>query len=106
MERGITEVAIIQVCIINSINSGKYPPTDSKGAEEATEASEASLDSVNQEQSVKGAFPEHIFSDPLGAQHTAEALANFSQRSESHLGSLITLLLQRPCQRYIARVHL
>ncbi|XP_075889880.1 C-Jun-amino-terminal kinase-interacting protein 4 isoform X2 [Nelusetta ayraudi] len=58
--------------------------TDSRGAEEATEATEAILDPAEKKQSAKGAFAEHIFTDPLGAQHTAEALANYSQR-ESEL---------------------
>lgn len=32
------------------------------------------------EDSERGAYTEHIFTDPLGAQHTAEALAGYSQR--------------------------
>lgn len=80
MERGITEVVIFRACISQSISSGKLSPTDSKGAEEATEATESSLDPVEKKQSAKEAATEHIFSDPLGAQHTAEALNNYSQR--------------------------
>lgn len=81
MERGITKVVTFRACIFQSISSrGQFSPTDSKGAEEATEATEASLDPVERKQSAKGALTEHIFSDPLGAQHTAEALANYSQR--------------------------
>lgn len=32
------------------------------------------------EDSGRGAYAEHIFTDPLGAQHTAEALVGYSQR--------------------------
>lgn len=71
---------ILSLCIPKHQQWQIPPPTDSKGAEEATEAAEASLDPVEKKQSAKGAFTEHIFSDPLGAQHTAEALANYSQR--------------------------
>lgn len=80
MERGIPEVVIFQACIFQIISSCKFLPTDSKGAEEATEATEASLNAVAKKQSANEAFSEHLFSDPLGAQHTAEALANYSQR--------------------------
>ena len=51
---------------------------DSKSAEEATEATEASAES-DRGQSARGAYTEHIFTDPLGAQQTAEALS-FSLR--------------------------
>lgn len=52
---------------------------DSKPAEEATEATEASAE-PDQRRSVRGAYTEHIFTDPLGAQHTAEALSSYSLR--------------------------
>lgn len=45
--------------------------TGSRPAEDVTEATE---------DSGRGAYAEHIFTDPLGAQHTAEALAGYSQR--------------------------
>lgn len=83
MERGIIESAHISVLYIPKHQQGHFSPTDSRGAEEATEATEATeaiLDPAEKKQSAKGAFTEHIFTDPLGAQHTAEALANYSQR--------------------------
>lgn len=42
--------------------------TESRPTEDVTEDSE------------RRAYTEHIFTDPLGAQHTAEALAGYSQR--------------------------
>ncbi|XP_027144807.1 C-Jun-amino-terminal kinase-interacting protein 4 isoform X1 [Larimichthys crocea] len=58
---------------------------DSRPAEEATEATEASAGSADQRESLRGAYTEHVFTDPLGAQQTAEALANYSQRESDLL---------------------
>lgn len=80
MERGIIESAHISILYFPKHQQWHFSHTDSRGAEEATEATEAILDPAEKKQSVKGAFAEHIFTDPLGAQHTAEALANYSQR--------------------------
>lgn len=44
------------------------------------EATEAGDEPAERKQSLRGAYTEHIFTDPLGAQHTADALANYSQR--------------------------
>lgn len=69
--------------VSQSIDFASDEPTfcaDSRAAEEATEATEATLDAADKKLGAKGAFTEHIFTDPLGAQHTAEALANYSQR--------------------------
>uniref|UniRef100_A0A3Q3VXJ0 Uncharacterized protein n=1 Tax=Mola mola TaxID=94237 RepID=A0A3Q3VXJ0_MOLML len=57
---------------------------DSKPAEEATEATEASAE-PDQRRSERGAYTEHIFTDPLGAQHTAEALSSYSLRDSDLL---------------------
>uniref|UniRef100_A0A671W2T1 Sperm associated antigen 9 n=1 Tax=Sparus aurata TaxID=8175 RepID=A0A671W2T1_SPAAU len=54
--------------------------TDSRPAEEATEATEASAGPEDHRESLREAYTEHIFTDPLGAQQTAEALSNYSQR--------------------------
>lgn len=54
--------------------------TEPRPAEEATEATEASAGPADQRESLRRAYTEHVFTDPLGAQHTAEALANYSQR--------------------------
>lgn len=43
----------------------------SRPAEGVTEAAE---------ESGRGAYAEHVFTDPLGAQHAAEPLAGYSQR--------------------------
>ncbi|KAM8837199.1 C-Jun-amino-terminal kinase-interacting protein 4 isoform 3-T3 [Spinachia spinachia] len=60
--------------------AGEDGESESRPAEEATEATEASGGPADQRESVRGAYTEHVFTDPLGAQHTAEALANYSQR--------------------------
>lgn len=54
--------------------------TESRPAEEATEATEASAGPADQRESLRGVYTEHVFTDPLGAQQTAEAPANYSQR--------------------------
>uniref|UniRef100_A0A671VZS7 C-Jun-amino-terminal kinase-interacting protein 4 n=1 Tax=Sparus aurata TaxID=8175 RepID=A0A671VZS7_SPAAU len=59
---------------------GKDGETDSRPAEEATEATEASAGPEDHRESLREAYTEHIFTDPLGAQQTAEALSNYSQR--------------------------
>ncbi|XP_041671050.1 C-Jun-amino-terminal kinase-interacting protein 4 isoform X2 [Cheilinus undulatus] len=58
---------------------------ESKPAEEATEATEASSGSADQRESLRGVYTEHVFTDPLGAQQTAEAPANYSQRESDLL---------------------
>ncbi|XP_074518872.1 C-Jun-amino-terminal kinase-interacting protein 4 [Halichoeres trimaculatus] len=58
---------------------------ESKTAEEATEATEASAGSADQRESLRGVYTEHVFTDPLGAQQTAEALANYTQRESDLL---------------------
>uniref|UniRef100_A0A8C3AHH1 C-Jun-amino-terminal kinase-interacting protein 4 n=1 Tax=Cyclopterus lumpus TaxID=8103 RepID=A0A8C3AHH1_CYCLU len=42
-------------------------------AEEATEATEASAGPADQRESRRGVYTEHVFTDPLGAQQTAES---------------------------------
>ncbi|XP_026206563.1 C-Jun-amino-terminal kinase-interacting protein 4 isoform X6 [Anabas testudineus] len=54
--------------------------TESKPAEEATEATEASAGLADQRETLRGVYTEHVFTDPLGAQQTAETPANYSQR--------------------------
>ncbi|XP_036936616.1 C-Jun-amino-terminal kinase-interacting protein 4 isoform X1 [Acanthopagrus latus] len=63
-----------------AISPGKDGETDSRPAEEATEATEASAGPEDHRESLREAYTEHIFTDPLGAQQTAEALSNYSQR--------------------------
>ncbi|XP_077958941.1 C-Jun-amino-terminal kinase-interacting protein 4 isoform X2 [Gasterosteus aculeatus] len=60
--------------------AGEDGESESRPAEEATEATEASAGPADQRESLRGAYTEHVFTDPLGAQQTAEALANYSQR--------------------------
>ncbi|XP_059180898.1 C-Jun-amino-terminal kinase-interacting protein 4-like isoform X1 [Centropristis striata] len=59
--------------------------SESRAAEEATEATEASAGPADQRESLRGAYTEHVFTDPLGAQQTAEAPANYSQRESDLL---------------------
>uniref|UniRef100_A0A8C3AEZ9 C-Jun-amino-terminal kinase-interacting protein 4 n=1 Tax=Cyclopterus lumpus TaxID=8103 RepID=A0A8C3AEZ9_CYCLU len=59
--------------------------TESRPAEEATEATEASAGPADQRESRRGVYTEHVFTDPLGAQQTAEAPANYSQRQSDLL---------------------
>uniref|UniRef100_UPI0037E8562C C-Jun-amino-terminal kinase-interacting protein 4 isoform X3 n=1 Tax=Semicossyphus pulcher TaxID=241346 RepID=UPI0037E8562C len=58
---------------------------ESRPAEEATEATETSEGSADQRESLRGVYTEHVFTDPLGAQQTAEAPANYSQRESDLL---------------------
>ncbi|XP_042253121.1 C-Jun-amino-terminal kinase-interacting protein 4 isoform X1 [Thunnus maccoyii] len=53
---------------------------ESRAAEEATEATEASAGPADQRESLRGVYTEHVFTDPLGAQQTAETPASYSQR--------------------------
>ncbi|KAM7382137.1 hypothetical protein PAMA_012822 [Pampus argenteus] len=53
---------------------------ESRAAEEATEATEASAGSADRRESLRGVYTEHVFTDPLGAQQSAETPANYSQR--------------------------
>uniref|UniRef100_A0A669AVQ7 C-Jun-amino-terminal kinase-interacting protein 4 n=1 Tax=Oreochromis niloticus TaxID=8128 RepID=A0A669AVQ7_ORENI len=54
-------------------------------AEEATEAIETSAESADQRESLREIYTEHVFTDPLGAQHKVETPANYSQSRESDL---------------------
>ncbi|XP_034563521.1 C-Jun-amino-terminal kinase-interacting protein 4 isoform X2 [Notolabrus celidotus] len=58
---------------------------ESKTTEEATEATESSAGSADQRESLRGVYTEHVFTDPLGAQQTAEAPANYTQRESDLL---------------------
>uniref|UniRef100_A0A673CQW0 C-Jun-amino-terminal kinase-interacting protein 4 n=1 Tax=Sphaeramia orbicularis TaxID=375764 RepID=A0A673CQW0_9TELE len=44
--------------------------TDSKHAEEATEATETSAGLADQREALRGVYTEHVFTDPLGAQES------------------------------------
>uniref|UniRef100_A0A8P4K3I8 C-Jun-amino-terminal kinase-interacting protein 4 n=1 Tax=Dicentrarchus labrax TaxID=13489 RepID=A0A8P4K3I8_DICLA len=68
-----------------AVSPEKDEETESRPAEEATEATEASAGPADQRESLRGAYTEHVFTDPLGAQQTAEALANYSQRESDLL---------------------
>uniref|UniRef100_A0AAX7V176 C-Jun-amino-terminal kinase-interacting protein 4 n=1 Tax=Astatotilapia calliptera TaxID=8154 RepID=A0AAX7V176_ASTCA len=57
----------------------------SRPAEEATEATETSAESADQRESLREIYTEHVFTDPLGAQHKVETPANYSQSRESDL---------------------
>ncbi|KAM3592273.1 uncharacterized protein V6R79_016023 [Siganus canaliculatus] len=58
---------------------------DPRAAEEAIEATEAGAESADRRGSLRGVYTEHVFTDPLGAQQTAETLANYSQRESDLL---------------------
>uniref|UniRef100_A0A669BD38 C-Jun-amino-terminal kinase-interacting protein 4 n=1 Tax=Oreochromis niloticus TaxID=8128 RepID=A0A669BD38_ORENI len=58
---------------------------ESRLAEEATEAIETSAESADQRESLREIYTEHVFTDPLGAQHKVETPANYSQSRESDL---------------------
>ncbi|XP_037611232.1 C-Jun-amino-terminal kinase-interacting protein 4 isoform X3 [Sebastes umbrosus] len=64
---------------------GEDGESESRPAEEATEATEASAGPADQRESLRGVYTEHVFTDPLGAQQTAEAPANYSQRESDLL---------------------
>ncbi|XP_044034080.1 C-Jun-amino-terminal kinase-interacting protein 4 isoform X4 [Siniperca chuatsi] len=72
---------------------GKDAETESRPAEEATEATEASAGPADQRESLRGVYTEHVFTDPLGAQQTAEAPANYSQRESDLLKDGVSLNL-------------
>uniref|UniRef100_I3KU68 C-Jun-amino-terminal kinase-interacting protein 4 n=1 Tax=Oreochromis niloticus TaxID=8128 RepID=I3KU68_ORENI len=61
------------------------PQKKSRLAEEATEAIETSAESADQRESLREIYTEHVFTDPLGAQHKVETPANYSQSRESDL---------------------
>lgn len=58
---------------------------DSRPAEEATEATETSAGLIDQREALRGVYTEHVFTDPLGAQQTAETPVNYSQRESDLL---------------------
>ncbi|KAF0025088.1 hypothetical protein F2P81_021969 [Scophthalmus maximus] len=64
---------------------GNEGEAESRAAEEATEATEASAGPSDHREALKGVYTEHVFTDPLGAQPTAEAPANYSQRESDLL---------------------
>ncbi|XP_068438902.1 C-Jun-amino-terminal kinase-interacting protein 4 isoform X1 [Clinocottus analis] len=64
---------------------GEDGESESRPAEEATEATEASAGPADQRGSLRGVYTEHVFTDPLRAQQTAEAPANYSQRESDLL---------------------
>ncbi|XP_034717207.1 C-Jun-amino-terminal kinase-interacting protein 4 isoform X4 [Etheostoma cragini] len=64
---------------------GEDGDSESRPAEEATEATEASAGPADQRESLKGVYTEHVFTDPLGAQQSTEAPANYSQRESDLL---------------------
>ncbi|KAF1374248.1 hypothetical protein PFLUV_G00247940 [Perca fluviatilis] len=64
---------------------GEDGDSESRPAEEATEATEASAGPAGQRESLRGVYTEHVFTDPLGAQQSAEAPANYSQRESDLL---------------------
>uniref|UniRef100_A0A672I215 Sperm associated antigen 9 n=1 Tax=Salarias fasciatus TaxID=181472 RepID=A0A672I215_SALFA len=66
-------------------SSTRFLSTGSRPADEATEATETSGGPADHRESLRGAYTEHVFTDPLGAQQTAEAPANYSQSRESDL---------------------
>ncbi|XP_033466856.1 C-Jun-amino-terminal kinase-interacting protein 4 isoform X4 [Epinephelus lanceolatus] len=68
-----------------AVSSGEDGESESRAAEEATEATEASGGPADQRESLRGVYTEHVFTDPLGAQQTAEAPANYSQRESDLL---------------------
>uniref|UniRef100_A0A3B4FKI9 C-Jun-amino-terminal kinase-interacting protein 4 n=1 Tax=Pundamilia nyererei TaxID=303518 RepID=A0A3B4FKI9_9CICH len=65
--------------------AGKDGEAESRPAEEATEATETSAESADQRESLREIYTEHVFTDPLGAQHKVETPANYSQSRESDL---------------------
>ncbi|XP_032359181.1 C-Jun-amino-terminal kinase-interacting protein 4 isoform X1 [Etheostoma spectabile] len=64
---------------------GEDGDSESRPAEEATEATEACAGPADQRESLKGVYTEHVFTDPLGAQKSTEAPANYSQRESDLL---------------------
>ncbi|TDG98343.1 hypothetical protein EPR50_G00218130 [Perca flavescens] len=64
---------------------GEDGDSESRPAEEATEATEASAGPADKRESLRGVYTEHVFTDPLGAQQSAEAPANYSQRESDLL---------------------
>lgn len=54
--------------------------SESRAAEEATEATETGAGPADLRESLREVYTEHVFTDPLGAQHKVETPANYSQR--------------------------
>ncbi|XP_034049130.1 C-Jun-amino-terminal kinase-interacting protein 4 [Thalassophryne amazonica] len=77
---GITVVGCAAAAVPQTEARGKSGgESESRPAEEATEATEASAGPADQREGVRGVYTEHIFTDPLGAQHT-ETSANSTER--------------------------
>uniref|UniRef100_A0A665VH60 Sperm associated antigen 9 n=1 Tax=Echeneis naucrates TaxID=173247 RepID=A0A665VH60_ECHNA len=60
-------------------STGKDGETESRPAEEATEATEASGGLTDHRETLRGVYTEHVFTDPLGAKQTAETPIGYSQ---------------------------
>uniref|UniRef100_A0AAX7TTG2 C-Jun-amino-terminal kinase-interacting protein 4 n=1 Tax=Astatotilapia calliptera TaxID=8154 RepID=A0AAX7TTG2_ASTCA len=71
--------------------AGKDGEAESRPAEEATEATETSAESADQRESLREIYTEHVFTDPLGAQHKVETPANYSQRESDLLKDGVSL---------------
>ncbi|XP_030610303.1 C-Jun-amino-terminal kinase-interacting protein 4 isoform X2 [Archocentrus centrarchus] len=65
--------------------AGKDGEAESRAAEEATEATETGVGPAEQRESLREVYTEHVFTDPLGAQHKVETPANYSQRESDLL---------------------
>ncbi|XP_029384115.1 C-Jun-amino-terminal kinase-interacting protein 4 [Echeneis naucrates] len=66
-------------------STGKDGETESRPAEEATEATEASGGLTDHRETLRGVYTEHVFTDPLGAKQTAETPIGYSQRESDLL---------------------
>uniref|UniRef100_A0A3B4WD75 C-Jun-amino-terminal kinase-interacting protein 4 n=1 Tax=Seriola lalandi dorsalis TaxID=1841481 RepID=A0A3B4WD75_SERLL len=60
-------------------------PGSERPAEEATEATETSGGVTDHRETLRGVYTEHVFTDPLGAQQTAETPIGYSQRESDLL---------------------
>ncbi|XP_023278427.1 C-Jun-amino-terminal kinase-interacting protein 4-like isoform X3 [Seriola lalandi dorsalis] len=65
--------------------SGTDGEPESRPAEEATEATETSGGVTDHRETLRGVYTEHVFTDPLGAQQTAETPIGYSQRESDLL---------------------
>ncbi|XP_071329298.1 C-Jun-amino-terminal kinase-interacting protein 4 isoform X3 [Trachinotus anak] len=84
---GITVVgcAAEGTAAVPQIADGPGKETESRPAEEATEATEASEGLLDHRETLRGVYTEHVFTDPLGAQQTAETPISYSQRESDLL---------------------
>uniref|UniRef100_A0A667ZYH0 C-Jun-amino-terminal kinase-interacting protein 4 n=1 Tax=Myripristis murdjan TaxID=586833 RepID=A0A667ZYH0_9TELE len=80
-------------------------PTESRPAEEATEAMEASAGPADQREGLRGVYTEHVFTDPLGAHSNPSAEEQDLMREEAQKMSSVLPTMWLGAQNGCVYVH-